>query len=222
MWRPSKRRASTGRVIAPNGGRAVAWSLGADGALDVAYDDGQAVQFRRQSTDGRKGEGVIAATVLPDGAEVMQYALAAVRDGSLAFDLDGLAQPWRSGFDLAQPAYSSTGALYFVLDRDGNGTQVHFPPGGAPSRVAFRWGLEDGVMVIRRYRDHGGIQPECVPGVDGCIQFMERRWVPVSRDGDRIYVEEELWLDPYYEGPLTLLLNSQRTNFYQIDAPPLP
>lgn len=203
-------------------GRAFAWSLGADGGLEVAYDDGRVAQFRRQSIDGRKGEGVLATTVLADGKEVMQYALASVRDGSLEFDLEGLAQPWRSGFDLAQPAFSNTGPLYFVLEADGTGTQWHFAPGIPPSQVPFRWSLDDGVMVIRRYWDRGGIQPECELGVNGCVLFMERRWVPVSRDGDRIYVEEELWLDPDFDGPQPLLLNSQRSNFYEVDAPPVP
>ena len=165
---------------------------------------------------------MLATTVLADGKEVMQYALASVRDGSLEFDLEGLAQPWRSGFDLAQPAFSNTGPLYFVLEADGTGTQWHFAPGIPPSQVPFRWSLDDGVMVIRRYWDRGGIQPECELGVNGCVLFMERRWVPVSRDGDRIYVEEELWLDPDFDGPQPLLLNSQRSNFYEVDAPPVP
>ena len=65
-------------------------------------------------------------------------------------------------------------------------------------------------------------QQTCEIGIDGCHVWQERRWVPLSRDGQRIYVHEELWMDRDAWGPAGLVLESQRPNFYDVEAPPLP
>lgn len=205
-------------------GQGFSWSLDGDGRLQVAYDDGETAVFTRLLQDGRKGDGVIAEFSLPDGNAKFQYALSSVRDGSLVFDAGTLVQPWRSGFDISQTAYDFAhfDGFYIVLDEGGTGTQVSISEFGT-TVSPLAWGIEDGAMVARRYWSNAGWQPGCEVGVDGCYVAQERRWVPVSRDGNRIYLHEELWMDPDGAGPVVELeLQSQRANFYDIEAPPLP
>lgn len=204
--------------------QAFTWSLGGDGLVTVTYADGETAVLRRLLQDGRKGDGVIAEYQLPGGLSKALYTLSSVRDGSLAFDLANLAFPWRSGFDITQTAYDfgDDYGFYIVLDGpaqtgsqvfvDALGTQV-FPLG---------WQIDAGAMVARRYRDDSGWQDACTIGVNGCYLFLERRWVPVSRSADRIYVHEELWMDQDQDGPEAPTLTSQRANFYQVEAPPVP
>lgn len=129
---------------------------------------------------------------------------------------------WRSGFDISQTAhdFAPFGGFYIVLEAGGSGTQVNILETGHGS-YPLRWSLELGAMSARRYRDQWGLPPECEVGVDGCHVWHERRRFPMSRDGDRIYVLEELWLDMDGTGPAGLELQSQRANFYDIEAPPL-
>lgn len=211
----------TGTVL--DDGQAFTWSLPGDGSLQLAYDDGESSNVRRIRDDGRKGEGVIARFQLPGGASKAHGTLSSVRDGSLVFSAANLANPWRSGFDVSQPAYDFVGfgGFYLVLEAGGSGYQVSVDD-HTTSSVPMRWNLEGGVMVVRRYRSNQGMQPWCEVGVDGCHVWQMRRWVPVSRDGDRIYVHEELWLETGLASPTGLELASQRANFYDIEAPPVP
>ena len=212
-----------GAGVVLDDGQVFAWSLSGDGQLALDYDDGESAQLRRLLHDGRKGDGVIALVQLSDGAEKAHHALSSVRDGSLVFDAALLARPWRSGFDISQTAYDFAGfdGFYIVLESGGTGSQVHVSEAGT-SVSPLTWGIEDGAMVARRYRDHSGWRDTCTIGVNGCFVFTERRWVPVSSDGNRIYVREELWLDQDMDGPLPLAMDSQRPNFYDIEAPPVP
>ena len=204
-------------------GQAFTWSLPGDGSLQLDYDDGESSRVRRLRDDGRKGEGVMALFELPGGAWKGQAALSAVRDGSLVFDASSLVNPWRSGFDVSQTAYDFAGfdGFYLVLDAGGTGSVVTVYDGGTGTSP-LAWSIEDGTMVARRYRDYWGMPPTCQVGIDGCHVWQERRWVPLSRDGQRIYVHEELWMDRDAWGPAGLVLESQRPNFYDVEAPPLP
>lgn len=210
-------------LVLEAGGEAFDWSLDGAGRLLLAYDDGDHVEFRRLRDDGRKGEGVIGLFTLADGSSKSHYTMSSVRDGSLAFNDANLVNPWRSGFDVSQTAHDATGfdGFYIVLEAGGSGSQVTIFEDGT-SIGPLRWDIDGGVMVVRRYRNDFGMQPECTVGVDGCHVWQERHWVPVARDGDRIYVHEELWLDPDGSGPDELRLQSQRANFYEVEAPPLP
>lgn len=206
-------------------GQAFTWSLDAAGRLHVAYDDGESGVFTRFVQDGRKGDGVLAEFGFPDGSAKLQYAMSSVRDGSLAFDAETLTQPWRSGFDVSQTAYDFAGfdGFYIVLEAGGTGYQVNVSAEYGSSSAPLAWSIEDGAMVARRYwSPSSGVVAECPAGDSGCYLLQARRWVPVSRDGNRIYVHEELWTDQDGAGPESVLaLQSQRANFYDIEAPPL-
>ncbi|MGY1458039.1 MULTISPECIES: Ig-like domain-containing protein [unclassified Luteimonas] len=214
---------SGGGGIVLDDAQAFTWSLAGNGRLQLVYEDGEVAELVRLVRDGAKGDGVIAAYQLPDGRSKTIYALSSVRDGSLEFTTANLARPWRSGFDISQTAYDFENffGFYIVLDGpDQTGRQVSIYPDVGISSTPLSWDLVDGVMVARRYRNHHGWQAECTLGVDGCYLFMERRWVPVSRAGGRIYLHEELWTAVDTTGLLPLVLLSQRGNFYEIDAPP--
>lgn len=204
-------------------GEAFSWWLHDDGRLVIHYADGEMAKVRRLFRDGRKGDGVLSVQELPGGREKVMYSLSSVRDGSLVFDTAGLVAPWRSGFDITRTAYDAGPlfGLYMVLEAGGRGSQVNVLEQGW-SGSALRWSIVDGAMVARRYRNDRGFVEECTIGVDGCVVFLERRWVPLSRDGDRIYVHEELWMNAGTQDPHELYLISQRANFYDNQVPPLP
>jgi len=206
-------------------GQPFTWSLDANGHLHLAYGDGEAAEFVRLVQDGRKGEGVIAVFQLPDGRRKAHFSLSSVHDGSLVFNVANLAESWRSGFDISQTAYDFQNFFGFFIVLDGagqTGHQVHVDGTWGTTWSPLVWDVAGGAMVARRYRDNGGWQVECVVGVNGCYLAMERRWVPVSREGNRIYVHEELWSTQDATGVQPVALFSQRGNFYDIDAPPSP
>ena len=210
----------TGQLL--DDGQAFTWSLDGDGRLALAYADGEVALLRRLLQDGAKGDGVMAEYQLPGGRSKALYTLSSVRDGSLAFDVANLARAWRSGFDISQTAYDfgDDYGFYIVLDGPAQtGSQVFVDSTGTQVSP-LDWLLAGGTMVARRYWDDSGWVPQCTVGVNGCFLYMERRWVPVSRSGDRIYVHEELWRDDDQDGPLPLSLMSQRANFYVVEAPP--
>lgn len=205
-------------------GQSFAWTLDGRGRLHVSYCDGDAAEFVRVLQDGRKGDGVVGAFRLADGRSKIIFAMSAVRDGSLEFDAGNLARSWRSGFNASEPTDAGGQPVDFFIVLDGpgqTGRQVSVDVRGV-GWSPLVWELAEGMMVARRYRDHSGWTTKCTPGVNGCYLFMERRWVPVSRHGGRIYVHEELWSvqDTAGTGPLELL--SQRGNFYQLEAAPSP
>ncbi|MBJ6981832.1 Ig-like domain-containing protein [Luteimonas sp. MC1572] len=202
-----------GTGIVLDDGQAFTWSLEADGNLSLAYADGEHMRVRRLMRDGRKGEGVLASFVLPGGLLRSDFALSAVRDGSLAFDAAGVARAWRSGFAIGQAIHDEYRFdFHIVLDGPGQtGYQLNVGDGVSTSSP-LRWEIEGGAMVARRYRDNRGWQVECTVGVDGCVVYLERRWTPMSASGGRIYVHEELWMMGPADGGLEMY--SQRGNFY--------
>lgn len=188
-------------------GQAFNWSLGPDGRLSLGYSDGETVDMTRLHVDGLKGVGILAEYLLPGGRSKVAYSLASARDGSLSFTPGVLTGPWRSGFDVSQTAYDFAPfyGFYLVLDAIGTGSYVSISETGSTT-TPLRWDIVNGVMVARQF--------------SGTQVSRERRWIPVSRSGDRIYVHEELWADPDLGGPLPMLLQSQRANFYDSEAPP--
>lgn len=205
-------------------GQPFTWTLDGRGRLHVSYGDGDAAEFVRVLQDGRKGDGVVGAFRLADGRSKTIFTMSAVRDGSLEFDVGNLASSWRSGFNVSEPTYASAQPVDFFIVLDGpgqTGRQVSVNAGGM-GWSPLVWEVADGMMVARRYRDNSGWPVECTPGVNGCFLYMERRWVPVSRSGNRIYVHEELWSVQDTTGARPLELLSQRANFYQLESVPTP
>ena len=218
------RFAADGTGTVTDDGQLFTWSLDGRGHLHLAYGDGETAEIVRLRQDGRKGDGVIALFHLADGSSKTIFALSSVLDGTLEFDAANLMESWRSGFRLSDSAHVDPlqGDFYVVLDGPGQtGQQVSFHPAGV-DRVPLVWDVADGMMVARRYRDYDGWQVECTVGVNGCFLYRERRWVPISRSGNRIYLHEELWGAQEFTGGAPLALLSQRGNFYDIEVAPTP
>ena len=189
-------------------GQGFTWSLDG-GRLQVTYDDGSAAEFRRILQDARKGDGVLGLFALADGSGKSHYSLSTVRDGSLVFDAAAMVGAWRSGIDVSKPIHDFTDhGIYVVLEEDGTGFQVHVDEHGT-ARYRLVWWIEEETLVMRRYQLNGR-------------QFFERRWVPLARDGDRIYVHEEQWSNSSFEDPPQLMLLSRHANFFDLVAPPGP
>lgn len=206
--------AGTGRIA--DDGQAFTWSLDAAGRLIIAYDDGEVAQVRRLFHDGRKGDGVMVETTLPDGSSMANLNMSVVQDGTLNFNIAGLSQPWRSGFDIGRADYDFDRVWGFYILLNGpaqTGAVLSISESGRTTRP-ISWQLDAGKMRALIYRDNTGYVVGCTIGVNGCVVVMERRWTPLAQIGNRIYVLEEL-----IDGS-PLRVSSQRANFYEIQAPP--
>jgi hypothetical protein len=180
-------------------------------------------EYRRYQVDGSKGEGLLAVVTLPDGSRRARYALASRVDGSLAFDVGNLPFNWRSGFDISQfPGDGTVDFGFFVhLNGDVGRTGIYESVdsvGAMFTNNPFTWGVESGQMVARSWRSPGfGATATCQSA--GCWIRRIRTWQPIARDGNRIYVLEDLQ-DPINasgnvasDGVLKIV--AQRVNFYE-------
>ena len=211
----------TGSV--PGESAAFTWALDAEGVLAMAFADGSQVRVRRLLRDPRKGDGVLATFRLPDGRVKSKFDLSAAVDGSLGFTTGGLAWAWQTAFDITAPKYDAWSDFHVLLDGPAQTGHTRSRwPGNPPRDSPLSWELEGGRMVARHYYDRSGPVTACTLGVNGCFVRAERRWMPLAASGDRIYVSEELWTDPDWDGPLAPVMTSQRGNFYQRVVPPGP
>jgi hypothetical protein len=142
---------------------------------------------------------------LPGGARAVSYDLSVARDGTLAFDANNLAALWRHGFDLSQYPGDGTPEFGFFIRLDANGSGRHEfvnadgTCGGAGPIIL--WRIEDGDMRATR-----------LPGGNN----ITRRWTPLARVGARIYVIEEIEIDP----GTPFAAADQRPNFYEPQSLP--
>jgi hypothetical protein len=180
------------------------WRL-ENGRLYVNQPGGRLTEYIRLQTDGAAGHGVLAIATLPGGARAVSYDLSVARDGTLAFDANNLAALWRHGFDLSQYPGDGTPEFGFFIRLDANGSGRHEfvnadgTCGGAGPIIL--WRIEDGDMRATR-----------LPGGNN----ITRRWTPLARVGARIYVIEEIEIDP----GTPFAAADQRPNFYEPQSLP--
>lgn len=207
---------ANGTGIVASQGAAFTWTLDDAGTLELRFVDRERVQVRRILRDRHRKDGVIATFHLPDGSVKSKFDVSSVRDGSLAFTVANLAHAWRSAFDVTEPLHQEWTDFHVLLDGPAQtGHTRSRAPGSPPLDTPLSWQIVGGAMVARHYRDWSGPRTRCTPGVNGCYLRQERRWIPVSASGDRIHLLEELWTDTDGVGPGSLVLMSQRGNFYQ-------
>lgn len=201
------------------------WSI-AGGRLqltttDAGTDQPTAYEMRRYQSDGRKGEGLMAIATRADGNRAVVFHMASRVDGSLAFDSAMMPARWRSGFDISQFQPTAAEDFGFFLRMWGDAAQtgdyesVYLKPDGTQGRfffAPFTWAAAPNLMRATSHMLGGTPTSSCTPGVDGCWVSRIREWVPVSRDGDRIYVLERLIYDIGTGGPVLI---SERPNFYE-------
>src|SRR5690606_122980 len=148
-----------------------------------------------------------------------------VHDGSLAFSHDFLVGSWRGGFDISQASLDpSILGLYMVLGANGSSTMASWNA-SVPDTVyhtpqSWKYDADRDAMVSTVYYNDFGWTPECSPPEDGCYVNVRRTWHPVSQDGNRIYVSEELSWDEDWAPDYEMEIQHQRGNFYEREEPP--
>jgi hypothetical protein len=174
-------------------------------------------QYRRLQMDGSKGEGLLVVLTAPDGRQTSHYALASRIDGSASFDNANAAGLWRSGFDISRFDGDGTfgPGFYIVANSSFTGIQRTISNNGdVINGFPFTWAAEGGNFVARTYTAPGyGRQASCA-GFNPCFLSRVRTWIPIAREGNRVYVLEELSNRANQSAPM--LLNAQRMNFYEL------
>jgi hypothetical protein len=193
------------------------WSIDALGRAEISIGRDSAL-LRRVSSDGRAGRGLLIEWRV-GAISTARYSMSAAVDG-FTFDLANGERSWRSGFYLGQSTIQPGTDFTFTLDpagvafqRQATGTSTFVTPAG--------WRISGSVLEIVSYRN-GSNQPVhgCQVGVGGCRIASLRRWRPTARNGDRVYVIEELLQESASNGNPQLF--SQRVNYYdEIPRPPL-
>ncbi len=193
-----------------------------DGRLEMYVTDSHGAgvvhqQYRRLQSDGAKGEGLFLVQDYPDGRKRVGYTLGSRLDGSASFDNAGMVGLWRSGFDIAQ--FNGDGTFgpgfYAVNNPDFTGKQRTVGnDGSVVDSFPWTWAVESGMWISRSYVAPGfGRQASCA-GFSPCYLGRVRSWQPIAREGNRIYVLEELLNRTSLNGPL--VLSGQRLNFYEL------
>jgi hypothetical protein len=214
-------------------GTAPAFTSGvSNGRLQVQLTDSTTAQvtnyeYRRYQSDGRKGEGLFVVSTLPDGRHLASYNLASRVDSSLAFDPATTPGVWRSGQDAAQTPGDGTDDTGFFAVFNGDPTHTGNQRsvdtlGTVDNNIGINWNVELGELVVRGYVD-GSLAPglrnvaycaSADPLV--CWQRRQRSWVPISRDGNRIYVVETVSFRLEPTGALLTGEGGQRVNFWDL------
>ena len=216
----------TSTIAVPGIDPAFSWSI-VNGRLQVQLTNsgtGEVVnyQYRRYQTDGRKGEGLMMIATFGDGAQVSYYTMASRLDGT-TFASASMPGAWRSGFDISQFQADDHvyPGFYVVLNNDVEKTgfqRTVDAGGGYLDSFPFTWGVEGGDMVARSWREPPrGTVASCISAnLNLCWQVRERRWIPIAKDGNRVYVLESLVTRAGNALANPLLLTSQRMNFYEL------
>ena len=204
-------------------GMAFDWSLDPEGRILVTYPNGDLARFNRLATDGRKGDGVLAETLTSAGVRSARWELSMRTDGYVFGPEGGYNAPWHSGFYISPGAYQFSGVDFYVFLTGAASTGHLLTYSGGGSFIdPLSWTRTAGsTLRMVQYHDNGGYTAGCVVGVDGCVQTRAREWIPVARDGNRVYVIEQLSGD--YDGDgLANEIDNERPNFYDLQAPPAP
>ena len=188
--------------------------------MDVTDSHGAGVvhqQYRRLQADGAKGEGLFVVQTYPDGRKRVAHTLGSRVDGSASFDNAGMIGLWRSGFDIARFDGDGTfgPGFYAVNNADFTGNQRTVGnEGSVVDSFPWTWAVEDGTWISRSYVAPGFGRKASCAGFDPCYLGRIRSWQPIAREGNRIYVLEELLNRTSLNGPL--VVGGQRLNFYEL------
>ena len=141
-------------------------------------------------------------------------------DGYVFGPEGGYNAPWHSGFYISPGAYQFSGVDFYVFLTGAASTGHLLTYSGGGSFIdPLSWTRTAGsTLRMVQYHDNGGYKAGCVVGVDGCVQTRAREWIPVARDGNRVYVIEQLSGDGNGDG-LANEIDNERPNFYDLQAP---
>ena len=191
------------------------------GLTDAATGRVADYEYRRYQMDGSRGEGMLMITTLPDGTQVSDYNLSSRVQPGFAFDLATMAGNWRSGFDASQFLGNPTikPGFYVELNDDAGRTGNQHSTelnGQVLYSGNFGWNVVSGAMVASYWKQPGvpGTLAACPAGSDDCFEQRRRQWQPLGRDGNRIYVLEDIMIHTAPNQPWVPNPTGQRTNFY--------
>jgi len=201
------------------------------GRLLVQLTDSTGVtnyEYRRYQSDGKKGEGLFSLVTFPNGSKLARYALASRIDGSAIFDVSNLPAEWLTGFNVSQfPGEVAIDSPPFFVsindDAAHTGDYKTINPNASISiSHPFTWNIESGRMLARSYRqfvpNFGQVPVNycAVTGTNACWIRRIRTWQPIAREGNRIYVLEEVFDASLSNNvPSVPRLVAQRMNFYE-------
>jgi hypothetical protein len=195
----------------------------ADGRLEMDVTDSHGAgvvhqQYRRLQSDGAKGEGLFVLQTYPDGRKRVAYTLGSRIDGSASFDSAGMVGLWRSGFDISRFDGDGTfgPGFYAVNNPDFTGNQRTVGnDGSVVNSFPWTWAVEGGNFVARTYSvQNGGRRNSCAGVVNPCWLSRTRSWQPIAREGNRVYVLEQMVDQNQLSGPTRIA--GQRLNFYEL------
>ena len=186
-------------------------------------------EYRRYQTDARKGEGVFTVTTV-SGHPLASYNLASRANEGFGFAFGDMPGRWITGFDLAK--FEGDGLQHFngfsLVFRDGLphvGNQRAFDANGVPdNHIGISWDINSGTFIARGYFDPlfgAGARnvATCVSPYPSCWQRRQRTWIPLSRDGNRVYVLETVVFSDAAGQPFVIGDGGQRVNFWELQAP---
>jgi hypothetical protein len=178
-------------------------------------------EYRRYQMDGSRGEGMLMLTTLADGSQRSEYNMSSRVQPGYAFDLATMPGNWRSGFDASQFQGNPTiNPGFFVQlndDAGRSGNQHSVELNGTTSISGnFSWNVGPSGMVASYWKQPGvpGTLAACPVGSLNCFEIRRRTWEPLGRDGNRIYVLENIMIHTGPGQPWVPNPTGQRTNFY--------
>ncbi|NGY05111.1 hypothetical protein [Solimonas terrae] len=221
-----------GSGIAMVSGEAFSWTVDAQGAVNVSFAGGVVGRYRElravdaftsdlfydlQTDDGRFVDA--GASVEVDPAFATEIDVADLPGRYYQFGIGNELNPgsgtkdFRLRFDP-----SGTGAQEndFI---DGNGNLVTVDENRDPS-VAFRWVLDDNMIVVQRTFNTDNGAYNCVAGSANCVLFDQRTIIPLVDENGRYYVLERRQVATYgitAQTPTTGLIRYY--DYEPLDAP---
>lgn len=208
-----------GMVESPGMGTALSAQFD-DGRIrtQIARADGTAsytCQYRRYRADGRKGDAVLALIERSDGARGIASGMSTRFDGSMEFGAQNAPGLYRSGLELSDlPGVDSGDFPFFFrfnddVEHSATSESPEFADDGTvidPGVSRRAWSVDEGRATLWRVN------------ASGTPTSRDREWVPVARDGQRIYVLEKLFVlgPPIGKTPPMELLIGFRSNYYVI------
>jgi hypothetical protein len=173
----------------------------ADGAIAVSYGDGISGTYRPVQGFDAASRAVLVDFSSPSG----RYAdldLALLRDPAVGFVASEIpARYFQYGVGVENGRDERLEGFRLRFDAGGSGAQEDDFVNANDEVVvsedpyAFRWALQNGELVLRRYAEAETFAPDCDPQTQACVLFDERILVPVNRIGERFYWLERRRID---------------------------
>jgi hypothetical protein len=204
----------------------VLWSLDR-GRIVLSVSGEEMATYFRLTADGRGGEGLAYVVETAEGL-IGGYAYSALfsPQARLSSQLEFLGE-WKSGAYLSELPQSDPSPFIIRLCNDQVPNEENTGPlygtGTMTDHGPLSWGMrpENGELLMKIYYDQAAQNylPFCEeatpPEAGSCRLYQQREWLPVARDGNRLYVIERLEIRRSVVDPQRPDYLGIRTNFYE-------